>query len=126
MAWSGCQGTRTPLWPIQCRAWSPFVGRQRELAVFDNLLARVLAGQGQVVGIIGEPGIGKSRLLAACRQRLPERPVTVLEGHCRSYDHLTPYGPISDLLRHQCGLSATAGPNVVAIRVDQLLRSVDM
>ena len=37
------------------------------------LLARALAGQGQVVGLIGEPGIGKSRLLAACRQRLPAR-----------------------------------------------------
>ena len=78
------------------------------------------------MGIIGEPGIGKSRLLAVCWQRLPDRPVTVLEGYCRSYDHLIPYGPISDLLRQQCGLSATAGPHVVATRVAQLLQAVDM
>ena len=64
------QGLEAPTAP---RVWSPFVGRQRELAVFDDLLARVLAGQGQVVGLIGEPGIGKSRLLAACRQRLLDR-----------------------------------------------------
>src|SRR5439155_16012517 len=44
--------------PTATRLWSPFVGRQRELAVFDDLLARALGGQGQVVGLIGEPGIG--------------------------------------------------------------------
>ena len=104
--------------PTATRVWSPFVGRQRELAVFDDLLARVLRGQGQVVGLMGEPGIGKSRFLAECRQRLPEQPVTVLEGYCRSYAHLLPYGPIGDLLRQQCGLSATAPPDVVATQVD--------
>ena len=109
-------------------AWlgRPLVGRQRELAVFEALLARALAGQGQVVGLIGEPGIGKSRLLAACRQRLPARSVTVLEGHCRAYDQHIPYGPISDLLRHQCGLSATAPPDVVTTRVAQLLQAVGL
>ena len=112
--------------PTATRLWSPFVGRQRELAVFDDLLARVLAGQGQVVGLIGEPGIGKSRLLAEFQQRLPDRPVTVLEGHCRAYDRFLPYGPVRDLLRHQCGLSTTSGLEVVATRVDQLLRAVDL
>ena len=112
--------------PTTPRVWSPFVGRQRELAVFDDLLARVLAGQGQVVGLIGEPGIGKSRLLAACRQRLLAGQVTMLEGYCRSYDHLIPYGPIGDLLRHQCGLSATAPPDTVATQVTSLLRAVGL
>ena len=112
--------------PTTTRLWSPFLGRQRELAVFDDLLARALAGQGQVVGLIGEPGIGKTRLLAACRQRLPARSMTMLEGHCRAYDQRIPYGPISELLRHQCGLSATAPPDVVTTRVAQLLRAVDL
>jgi DNA-binding winged helix-turn-helix (wHTH) protein/tetratricopeptide (TPR) repeat protein len=117
------QGLETP--PVPPR-WHPLVGRQRELALFDALLARALAGQGQVVGLMGEPGIGKSRLLAACVQRLPARPMTVLEHHCRAYDQLRPYGPLSALLRQQCGLSATAAPHVVATRVDQLLRAVDL
>jgi DNA-binding winged helix-turn-helix (wHTH) protein/tetratricopeptide (TPR) repeat protein len=117
------QGLEAP--PVPQR-WRPLVGRQRELAIFEDILARALAGQGQVVGLMGEPGIGKSRLLAACLQRLPARPVTVLEGHCRAYDQLLPYGPISALLRQQCGLSATADPHVVTTQVEQLLRSVDM
>jgi class 3 adenylate cyclase len=112
--------------PTATRVWSPFVGRQRELAVFDDLLAHALAGQGQVVGLIGEPGIGKSRLLAEFQQRLLERPVTVLAGHCRAYDRLLPYGPVRDLLLHQCGLSTTASLEVVATRVAQLLRAVDL
>jgi tetratricopeptide (TPR) repeat protein len=112
--------------PTATRLWSPFVGRQRELAVFDDLLARALAGQGQVVGLIGEPGIGKSRLLAEFQHRLPDRPVTILEGHCRAYDRLLPYGPVRDLLLHQCGLSTTSGLEEVASRVDHLLRAVDL
>jgi class 3 adenylate cyclase len=112
--------------PTATRLWSPFAGRQRELAVLDDLLARVLRGQGQVVGLIGEPGIGKSWLLAAFQQRLPERPVTVLEGHCRAYDRFLPYGPVRDLLRHQCGLSTTSALEVVATSVTQLLRTVDL
>jgi DNA-binding winged helix-turn-helix (wHTH) protein/class 3 adenylate cyclase/tetratricopeptide (TPR) repeat protein len=112
--------------PTATRLWSPFVGRQRELAILDDLLARVLRGQGQVVGLIGEPGIGKSRLLAAFLQRLPEQSVTVLEGHCRAYDRFLPYGPVRDLLLHQCGLSTTSRPEVVATRVARLLRTVDL
>jgi hypothetical protein len=45
------------------RAYSRFVGRERELAVLHDLLTQVEAGRGQVVGIVGEPGVGKSRLL---------------------------------------------------------------
>jgi class 3 adenylate cyclase/DNA-binding winged helix-turn-helix (wHTH) protein/tetratricopeptide (TPR) repeat protein len=112
--------------PTATRLWSPFVGRQRELAVFDDLLARVLGGQGQVVGLIGEPGIGKSRLLAEFQQRLQDRPVTILEGHCRAYDRLLPYGPVRDLLLQQCGLSTISSLEAVATRVDQLLQAVDL
>ena len=117
------QGLEAPHAP---RVLSPFVGRQRELAVLDDILARVMEGQGQVVGLIGEPGMGKSRLLTEFRQRLLAWPVTSLEGHCRSYDRFLPYGPVCDLLRHQCGLSATAPPDVVDTQVDQLLRAVGL
>jgi predicted ATPase len=79
-----------------------------------------------VVGLIEEPGIGKSRLLAEFQQRLLDRPVTILEGHCRAYDRFLPYGPVRDLLRHQCGLSTTSSLEVMATRVDQLLRAVEL
>jgi class 3 adenylate cyclase len=46
------------------RPWSRFVGRARELALLHERLALTARGQGQVIGIVGEPGMGKSRLLA--------------------------------------------------------------
>ena len=68
-------------------------------------LAQVESGRGQVVGIVGEPGMGKSRLLAEWRQDLAAHEVTYLEGHCWSYGSATPYLPIIELLRTQCSIT---------------------
>ena len=67
------------------RALSRFVGRERELAMLHERLQHATQGQGQVLGLAGEPGIGKSRLLYEFRQSLGERPVTYCEGHCLAY-----------------------------------------
>jgi DNA-binding winged helix-turn-helix (wHTH) protein len=67
------------------RLLSPFVGRARELASLQALLAQSEAGQGQVVGIVGEPGIGKSRLLYEFAQALRDMRMGYLEGHCFAY-----------------------------------------
>ena len=66
------------------RARSPFVGRARELALLQERLDAVVAGQGQVVAVVGEPGMGKSRLLAEFRRSLVGREVRYVEGHCLS------------------------------------------
>src|SRR5262249_20080790 len=59
-------------------ALTPFVGRQRELATLDALLQEVTIGRGQVVSIIGEPGMGKSRLLYEFRRNLQPQQMTYL------------------------------------------------
>ncbi len=87
------------------RLLSPFVGRARELAFLRALLAQVEAGQGQVVGIVGEPGLGKSRLLYEFARTLRETPLAYLEGHCLPYDQTTPYGPVLGILRQLCGMA---------------------
>jgi class 3 adenylate cyclase/tetratricopeptide (TPR) repeat protein len=87
------------------RLLSPFVGRTRELEALQTLLARAEAGQGQVVGIVGEPGIGKSRLLYEFAQTLRDTPAEYLEGHCLPYDQTTPYGPVLGILRQLCGMT---------------------
>jgi predicted ATPase/DNA-binding winged helix-turn-helix (wHTH) protein/class 3 adenylate cyclase len=83
---------------------SPFVGRARELARLDDHLAAALAGQGQVVGLVGEPGMGKTRLLAEFCRRVPRDQVTVYAGQCLSYGQRTPYLPVRDLVQQVCGL----------------------
>jgi DNA-binding winged helix-turn-helix (wHTH) protein/tetratricopeptide (TPR) repeat protein len=105
---------------------SRFVGRERELTVLHELLAQVAEGQGRVVGIMGEPGMGKSRLLYEFRQSLAAAPVEHLEGHCLSYGSAIPYLPVLDLLRQSCGISETDDPEAVATKVCLSLQEVGM
>src|SRR5262244_1273922 len=81
------------------RGLTELVGREQDLAVLHECLARVRAGRGQVVGIVGEPGVGKSRLLYELRKSLEGEHVTWLEGHCVAYGQATPYLPILGMLR---------------------------
>jgi class 3 adenylate cyclase/tetratricopeptide (TPR) repeat protein len=81
------------------RGLTELVGRERELAVLHECLARVRAGRGQVVGLVGEPGVGKSRLLYELRNSLEGEQVTWLDGHCVAYGQATPYLPILGMLR---------------------------
>jgi DNA-binding winged helix-turn-helix (wHTH) protein/predicted ATPase len=103
------------------RPLSRFVGRRRELALLHERLAQAMGGQGQVIGIAGEPGIGKSRLLAEFAQSLDGRPVTYGEGHCLAYGSTTPYLPVLGLLRQCCGLPDTAPAEAITTTVRQRL-----
>ena len=81
------------------RTLSPFVGRDRELNVLREALSEVLAGHGQVVSIVGEPGVGKSRLLREFRVSLSGGGIAYAEGWCQSFGQAMPYLPLQDLLR---------------------------
>jgi AAA ATPase domain/Adenylate and Guanylate cyclase catalytic domain len=81
------------------RRLTPLVGRERELNLLHNCLTRVKAGRGQVVGIVGEPGIGKSRLLYEFHKTLEGERLIWLEGHCVAHGQNSPYLPILEILR---------------------------
>ena len=80
------------------RGLTPLVARERELALLHDRLARARGGSGYAVGIVGEPGVGKSRLLLEFREALKGK-VTWLEGHCASNGQAIPYMPILEILR---------------------------
>ena len=122
----GLSRRRSPIALRGERSLSQFVGRSRELATLEALLARVEAGEGQVVGVVGEAGAGKSRLLFEFRQCLRDRPVTYLEGRCLSYGRAIPYVPLLDLLRHNCGITDTETPETLTAKVGTSLREVGM
>src|SRR5262249_26572281 len=105
---------------------SRFVGRERELATLHELLAQVQRGQGRVVGIVGEPGMGKSRLLVEFRQRLAGQRVTYLEGRCLSYASAMPYTPVRDVLREHCGITSADSPVAITAKVRSGLQEVEM
>ena len=106
--------------------WGPFVGRGHELTTLHTLLARVEAGHSQLVGIVGAPGIGKSRLLVEFQQRLRGRRLTYLRGRCLSYGQTTPYLPVLDLLRHAWGIMPADQSQDIATKVHHGLRQVDI
>jgi predicted ATPase len=75
-----------------------------------DLFAAVEEGRGQAIGIVGEPGVGKSRLLLEFRHRLAGSRVTYLPGRCLSYGAAIPYGPVVDIVRANCGFAETDRP----------------
>src|SRR5262249_25755229 len=103
---------------------SPFVGRERELAALHALLSQVETGRGQVVGVVGEPGIGKSRLIYEFRHSLEGKRLTYLAGRCLSYGSTTPYLPVLDVLRHNCGITDTDRPEDITAKVHRSLQEV--
>ena len=108
------------------RPLSRFVGRTQELALLHARLAQAISGQGQVIGIAGEPGMGKSRLLAEFARGLDGQPVTYCEGHCLAYGSATPYLPVRDLLRQLWTLPDAAPAPAITATVHQRLREAGM
>jgi tetratricopeptide (TPR) repeat protein len=80
-------------------ALSRFVGRDRELTLLRELLPQVDGGRGQVLGIIGEPGVGKSRLCDEFVRGGLVQPWLILETQGTAYGQATPYLPLLDLLK---------------------------
>src|SRR5919199_2478724 len=99
------------------RVLSRFIGRDEALAALRGPLAKVEAGHGQVVGMVGEPGIGKSRLLYEFRHSLGAKRLTYLEGRCLSYGSSIPFLPILDLVRANCAIQDGDEPSTVVDKV---------
>jgi DNA-binding winged helix-turn-helix (wHTH) protein/class 3 adenylate cyclase len=108
------------------RSLTRYVGRERELVVLHERLGRVMQGQGHVLGVIGEPGMGKSRLLYEFVHRVAGQAVIYYEGHCLPYGTTTPYGPILDVLRQHCGLPEHAAPATVTAAVHRVLAAAGL
>jgi len=91
---------------------SPVVGRDPELRTLHGCIEDLRQGRGQLVSIVGEPGIGKSRLKIEIRETLPEG-MRWLEGRCQSFTQSTSYAPLIEVLRGALGVGA-ADPQPIA------------
>jgi class 3 adenylate cyclase/tetratricopeptide (TPR) repeat protein len=83
---------------------TPFVGRQKELELLLDGFERAKAGKGQAFSIMGEAGVGKSRLLYEFRKAIGSENVTFLEGKCLSYIRGVAYHSIIDILKSMFGI----------------------
>ena len=84
---------------------TPFVGRVIEVGRLADAMADARAGHGRAVAIVGEPGVGKSRLVAELRQTLPGE-IARMTARCASYEQSTPYALIADFIRGAFGIHA--------------------
>ena len=100
LAWRvvAARDARTRLAVEAERGLTSFVGRERELSVLQDCFRRAEAGQGQVVLVVGEPGIGKSRLLHEFQRQIGDR-AGWLSGQCLSFGRSMAFHPLIDLLR---------------------------
>src|SRR5580704_2229709 len=85
------------------RALTPLVGREDELALLTRRWSRVLEGEGQFVQVVGEPGIGKSRLIEEFRAKLAETPHTWVEWAASQLLQNTPLHPLAEWGRLRFG-----------------------
>ena len=95
----GASGVRRRLQAAAARGLTRFVGRDQELAAIQQALAQASAGHGQVVTLVGEAGVGKSRLVYECVHSHRTQGWLLLESASVSYGKATPYFPVLDLLR---------------------------
>jgi class 3 adenylate cyclase len=85
------------------RAEPTLVGREWELGALSGLLARAVNGNGSVVGLVGPPGIGKSRLVREIASRATDTGVEVFTAHCESHTADVPFHAAASLLRATTG-----------------------
>jgi class 3 adenylate cyclase/tetratricopeptide (TPR) repeat protein len=90
---------RTRLRVSEMRGLTPFVGRERELELLLDGFNRARGGRGQAFSIVGEAGVGKSRLLYEFRTAIAGENITFLEGRCLAYSRGEAYHPVIDMLK---------------------------
>jgi class 3 adenylate cyclase len=95
----GASAIRQRLQASAMRGLTRFVGRQQELATLQQALERARAGHGQIAAIVGEPGVGKSRLVYEFIHSHHMQGWLALESASVSYGKATPYFPVIDLLK---------------------------
>jgi class 3 adenylate cyclase/predicted ATPase len=96
---------RTRLQVSAKRGLTRFVGRQNELAAGKRALAQAQAGRGQIVGVMGEPGLGKSRLFYEFKLTSQSGCLT-LEAYAVSHGKTSPYLPVIELLKSYFAIQA--------------------
>ncbi len=110
--------TRTRLEVESERGLTPFVGRERELSLLLDAFQRARAGEGQAVFLVGDAGIGKSRLLLELRRRV-ESVATWQEGHCLSFGGAMAFHPLIDLVRRRFGIDERDDESAIGEKVEQ-------
>jgi class 3 adenylate cyclase/tetratricopeptide (TPR) repeat protein len=113
----GASTIRGRLQASAARGLTRFVGRQQELLALQEALAQAGMGHGQVVALVGEAGVGKSRLVYECIHSHRTQGWRVLEAVSVSYGKATPYFPVLDLLKRYAQVDDHDDPHTIRAKV---------
>jgi len=103
------------------RTSEPLFGRHAELESLTDRIGALQEGDAGVVAVLGEPGVGKSRLVEAARSIAAERGLRWLDARCLSYGAGLAYWPIVDLLRREAAIDRESPEEIVLARLGEML-----
>ncbi len=122
---TGSVPARSRLQATAARGLTRFVGRESELQQLAQALERAAAGHGQTVAVVGEAGVGKSRLVWEFTRSHRTHGRLVLESGSVSYGQATPYLPVIELLKAYCRIQERDDLRAIRERVAGKLLMLD-
>jgi class 3 adenylate cyclase/tetratricopeptide (TPR) repeat protein len=121
----GATPVRRRLQAAVARGLTRFVGRDQELAALTQALALAAQGQGQLVALLGEAGVGKSRLVYECVHGHTAQGWRVMESASVSYGRATSYFPVIDLLKRYAHLDDADDARTIRAKVTGQVLTLD-
>jgi len=104
------------------RGLTKFVGRENSMAMVNNAWVEASSGVGQVLGIVGEAGVGKSRLLLEFRRSLPVNEFIYFEGRCFQHGGSIAFLPFLKILKSCFGIDEGSAENAMSEKVIEKLK----
>ncbi len=116
---------KTRLGASIAKGLTDFVGRNNSFTALLEMFREVKSGSGSVVGLAGDAGIGKSRLLFEMRRQLPKHEHCYLEGRCIQYGNTLSYLPFLDIIRSYLGVSEKDAESEIRKKLEEGLTGLD-
>lgn len=107
------------------RGLTRFVGRENELGLIRDSLEKVKQGRGQILCIIGEAGLGKSRLVHEFKTTLRDEGVSYLEANCISYGTSFSFLPIIEILKSSFEIDDRDDDDLIKAKVESIIERTD-
>jgi len=107
------------------RGLTRFEGREAELRELDDALGHAQRVDGQVVGIIADPGLGKSRLISEFVQDIRKQGVEVHEAHCQAHARALPLMPVLEMMRSLFGITEDLDPAAARECIEERVLQVE-
>src|SRR5262245_8107618 len=121
----GANASGSRLWAVGPRGLTRFVNRYTETDQLRQVLNRARTGRGQVVAVVGEPGVGKSRFIYEFIHSGHTESWRVLHARAVSYGTAASYLPVTEFLKEYFQITATDEPGAIREKVTSKLLSVD-